>query len=153
MISNFQLVLDNALTPITLITGVGLIKLCMVNRYAHCTDRIRALIQEREESGLTEDPNLDHEILLLFKRCRLLRYSMLFLAFSAVSAGLLIATNLIATFFHYHFQLLSAFWLGAALGLMVLSTLTLTVEVGISLNALKLLVRHLPPSVGRRNPQ
>ena len=38
----FQEVLSSALTPITLISGVGMLILCMTNRYSHCMDRIRA---------------------------------------------------------------------------------------------------------------
>ena len=37
----FQEVLSSALTPITLISGVGMLILCMTNRYSHCMDRIR----------------------------------------------------------------------------------------------------------------
>ena len=45
----FQDMLVNALTPITLISGVGLLMLCMTTRYNHATDRIRLLILFRED--------------------------------------------------------------------------------------------------------
>ena len=145
MITHFQTILTNALTPITLITGVGLVKLCIVNRYNHCTDRIRLLIQEREQIGLTQDAHLDYEIELIFKRTKLLRYSMLALAFSAVCSGLLVITNVFGTFFEFSLHILSATWLALALFLMVIAMALLSLEVGLSQNAIRLLVQHLPP--------
>lgn len=50
----FQDMLVNALTPITLISGVGLLMLCMTTRYNHATDRIRQLIKNvRTAAGAT----------------------------------------------------------------------------------------------------
>lgn len=45
----FQEVLSSALTPITLISGVGMLILCMTNRYSHCMDRIRGLVKIRTQ--------------------------------------------------------------------------------------------------------
>ena len=43
----FADLLTNSLTPITLISGVGLMLLCMVARYNHTTDRVRELLARR----------------------------------------------------------------------------------------------------------
>ncbi len=43
----FVSVLSSALTPETLISGVGLLMLTMSARYAHATNRIRELLKSR----------------------------------------------------------------------------------------------------------
>ena len=96
----FHEVLVNALTPIALISGVGMVMLCMVNRYNHCTDRIRQLIKDRSPEGLIEEPTIDREIHLVFRRASLLRRALLSMALSAASAGCLVATGAIGSFFN-----------------------------------------------------
>ena len=55
MLIPFDAVVSNALTPITLISGVGLVMLCMTNRYNHTVDRIRQLLQLYADSTNTEE--------------------------------------------------------------------------------------------------
>lgn len=47
-ITEFNDSLSLALAPITLISGVGLLMICMTNRYNHATNRIRQLMAKRE---------------------------------------------------------------------------------------------------------
>ena len=118
----FRNLLVNALTPITLISGVGLLMLCMVIRYNHSTDRIRQLIKKREDGGWRDEPDIDHEIRLIYRRARYLRLAMLSLTLSDVFSGLLVATNVFASFSGFNAVTLSAVWLVCALGLIVVST-------------------------------
>ena len=46
--SEFNSIVAQALTPITLISGVGILMLCMTARYNHATERIRQLMEKRE---------------------------------------------------------------------------------------------------------
>lgn len=41
---SFAALLTNSITPVTLISGVGLMLLCMTARYNHTTDRVRQLL-------------------------------------------------------------------------------------------------------------
>jgi len=69
----FSGMLANSLTPITLISGVGLMLLCMVARYNHTTDRIRQLLARREVGDYENEPDIDREIHLIFRRAKYLR--------------------------------------------------------------------------------
>ena len=73
----FSGMLANSLTPITLISGVGLMLLCMVARYNHTTDRIRQLLARREVGDYENEPDIDREIHLIFRRAKYLRRAML----------------------------------------------------------------------------
>ena len=146
----FDNILANALTPIVLISGVGLMMLCMTNRYNHTTDRIRELIRNREASGLLSEPDIDNEIHLIFRRSQHLRRAMLCLSLSTVCSGLLIATNIAAAIMNTDFSALCAFWLISALVLIVTSAAYFCLEIKISLHALGMAVSHLPKKESER---
>ena len=48
---SYSVTLSDALTPITLISGVGLLLLAMTARYNYTTDRVRALLKERRQKA------------------------------------------------------------------------------------------------------
>ena len=53
----FSATLSDALAPVTLISGVGLLLVSMSARYCHATSRIRQLLAERKEES--EDAPVD----------------------------------------------------------------------------------------------
>lgn len=140
----FASMLANSLTPITMISGVGLMLLCMVARYNHTTDRVRQLLKQREAGDYENEPDIDREIHLIFRRSKYLRRAMLCLVLSDVCSGLLLATNVVAHLSGLNFVTMSSLWLALALGLIVASTAYFSFEVRISLNALRMAIEHLP---------
>lgn len=141
MLIPFDAVVSNALTPITLISGVGLVMLCMTNRYNHTVDRIRQLLQLYADST----PDLLEEIHLIYYRSSLLRRAILCIAISAIFSGLMIATNITAYYLQLELSVLALTWLGGALAMIILATGTFALEATVSLHALHLAVEHLPP--------
>lgn len=141
---SFQQILGSALTPITLISGVGLMMLCMTNRYNHATDRIRKLIHKRELTGNKHEPVIDDEIRLVYKRALFLRHAMMSICLSMVSSGLLVATNVLSHFLTTDLTSLASLWLFAATGLIVLSSIFFFIEVITSLRALGSAIKRLP---------
>ena len=117
---DFAQVLSAALTPITLISGVGLLLLTMSARYAHTTGRVRQLLRTRNLIG-NNDPKLNHAIELIFMRAALLKKAILLVVLSAACSGLLVL---------------------GAVGLIVISTIFFSFEVNISLKALGMSVHH-----------
>ena len=59
---SYAVTLSDALTPITLISGVGLLLLAMTARYNYTTDRVRALLKERRQKAPAVDPVLEKAI-------------------------------------------------------------------------------------------
>ena len=111
MITSFNEILTSALTPTMLISGVGLMMLCMTNRYNSTTDRIRKLIKRREASGLKNEPCIDTEIRYVFRRAALLRHAMLCISSSAVCTGFLVATSVASHFLDTDLTSLAVLWL------------------------------------------
>lgn len=145
---DFVSVLSSALTPVTLISGVGLLMLTMSARYAHTTNRIRELLKARQqplagENVAKDDLRLvDEEILLIFHRSKLLKRSILFVVMSAAFSGLLVLTSVIATVFGINLRLGEDLFLFTAVGFIVISTVLFSMEVSISLWALGMTVRR-----------
>ena len=145
---DFVSVLSSALTPVTLISGVGLLMLTMSARYAHTTNRIRELLKSRLQllavGQLAKDDLklIDEEILLIFHRSKLLKRAILFVVMSAAFSGLLVLTSVIATVFGLNLRLWEDLFLFTAVGFIVISTVLFSMEVSISLRALGMTVRR-----------
>ena len=117
--TSFNELLASALAPITLISGVGLLMLSMSARYNHATSRIRLLMNER-----------------LGEFCVVL---------SAVVSGLLVALCVLEEATGFSADILNSALLLASVALIVLSTVFLSLEIRLSLRAIKLVVSKLPP--------
>lgn len=147
-VAEFNQALATALTPITLISGVGLLMICMTGRYNHTTNRIRQLMAKREAtaaSSIETLSDLDAEIDLIFMRASLLRRGMLSVALSAACSAVLVTVSVFSHFLGISVPTLEGVVLVAAITLIVISALLFSAEINLSLQALKLVVDHLPP--------
>ena len=143
-ITEFNDSLSLALAPITLISGVGLLMICMTNRYNHATNRIRQLMAKREgniDNSIIRSV-IDTEIDLLYMRASLLRRGMLSVALSAFFSAILVSVS--ARFLDLDIHILESCILVAAVLLIVLSALLFAGEINVSLKALKLAVDKVP---------
>lgn len=138
---DFSLVLSAALTPITLISGVGLLLLSMSARYAHTTDRVRQLLRTKEMTG-GDNPELEEAIELIFHRAALLKKAILFVVLSAAFSGLLVLASVVESMFGVPMEMLKNILLLTSVGLIVLSTIFFALEVNTSLKALGMSVHH-----------
>ena len=146
-VTEFNQSLALALGPITLISGVGLLMICMTNRYTHATNRIRQLMAKRHTLESEVSPLLtviDEEIDLLYMRASLLRRGMLSVALSALLSALLVAVSVGSRFFDVDLAALESVILVAATLLIVLSALFFSSEISVSLKALSLAVANVP---------
>ncbi|MEF9996986.1 MAG: DUF2721 domain-containing protein [Burkholderiaceae bacterium] len=142
MIIEFHSTLAAALTPITLISGVGLLLLSMTNRYNHATDRVRQLLRERAAIAPRQDPVLEQAIHLIFARAGLLKNAILCVAVSAALSGALVLATVIEGLLGIGLPAIKAVMLVGAVGLIVISTVYFVLEVSSSLKALGISVNH-----------
>lgn len=139
--SDFTLILSSALTPITLISGVGLLLMTMSARYAHTTERVRQLLKTRDMIGY-QDKRLNDSIELIFHRAELLKRAILFVVLSAAFSGLLVLTSTIEALFGLEFSSLKHIELLISVGFIVISTIYFSLEVSTSLRALNMSVHR-----------
>jgi hypothetical protein len=131
-------VLQTAIGPMILISGLGLILLTMTNRLGRTIDRVRILTAELPTATESKSAKISAQLTILWRRARLIRTAILLSATSALAAAILI----IVIFFTALWQLEAAWLIGALFiicMLCVIGTLIFVIkDINQSLAALKL---------------
>jgi hypothetical protein len=127
-------VMQTAIGPAILISGVGLLLMTMTNRFGRIVDRTRILSMGRSKT----DDARDAQLTIMLNRARFIRLAIILASMSALSAAMLIIV-----LFFVALMDLEAAWLLSALFIACLSCLigSLIVfirDINISLVAFKL---------------
>lgn len=83
-------ILQASISPVALISGVGLLLLSMTNRFGRTADRARLLAAQLRTCGPQEQEYLDIQIRILYRRSGILRAAILLASASILFASLLI---------------------------------------------------------------
>jgi hypothetical protein len=89
-VSDLIPILQVAVGPVILISGVGLLLLSMTNRLGRAIDRTRALAGLYAHSGQADQLHLRQQLVVLWGRAKLLRIVITLAATSALCAALLV---------------------------------------------------------------
>lgn len=138
----FSATLSDALAPVTLISGVGLLLVSMSARYCHATSRIRQLLAERKEESEDFHEEIDQSIDLIYKRASLLKTGILTLMISAAFSSLQVLVIVIERPFSLDLSLMKSTMLLASVIFIVISSCIYVSEVQVSVKALGLTVHH-----------
>ena len=138
----FSATLSDALAPVTLISGVGLLLVSMSARYCHATSRIRQLLAERKEESEDFHEEIDQSIDLIYKRASLLKTGILTLMISAACSSLQVLVIVIERLFSLDLSLMKSTMLLASVIFIVISSCIYVSEVQVSVKALGLTVHH-----------
>ena len=133
---------SDALAPVTLISGVGLLLVSMSARYCHATSRIRQLLAERKEESEDFHEEIDQSIDLIYKRASLLKTGILTLMISAAFSSLQVLVIVIERLFSLDLSLMKSTMLLASVIFIVISSCIYVSEVQVSVKALGLTVHH-----------
>jgi hypothetical protein len=131
-------VLQQAVAPVILISGVGLLLLSLTNRFGRAVDRSRQLIRERRELGEADRRQLDDQVKVLFRRARLIQQAIILGAGSVLFAAVLIITLFCIAWLKLELAWLIEILFGACLLTLILSLVLFILEIHLSLKALKL---------------
>ena len=138
----FSATLSDALAPVTLISGVGLLLVSMSARYYHATSRIRQRLAERKEESEDFHEEIDQSIDLIYKRASLLKTGILTLMISAAFSSLQVLVIVIERLFSLDLSLMKSTMLLASVIFIVISSCIYVSEVQVSVKALGLTVHH-----------
>jgi hypothetical protein len=94
-LTNFTKFLQGCITPVALISGVGLLLLTITNRLGRIVDRIRHLVTELDHPQAKREQIKINEVHILLKRGRLLRNSIAWLLAGMITSCLIIPLLLI----------------------------------------------------------
>lgn len=131
-------VLQVAIGPVVLISGVGLLILSLTNRLGRVIDRGRSLVREMPEIPERSRPNTLQQLSILSQRAGLLQRAIAFATICVLFAAVLVIT----LFFTAAFKLEDAWFIGilfiGAMGSLVVSLITFLQELNQSLIAYRL---------------
>ena len=143
-------VLQIAVGPVILISGVGLLLLTMTNRLGRAVDRIRALAQEFRKAPEAERPAIQEQIDMIYRRAKLIRLSIVLAGISVFLVSLLIITLFLMVLFELEVAGLEAVLFSGAIVSLVGSMVAFIWDINWALIALKV---ELDRSIGTRTPR
>ncbi len=131
-------VLQVAIAPVILISGVGLLLLSLTNRFGRAVDRTRQIHGQMRQTPASDRPQLANQVEVIYRRARLIQFSIVMGALSALFAALLIVTLFLTALLKWGLAaLISVFFIACMLSLVV-SLVTFIMDIRLSLIALKL---------------
>jgi hypothetical protein len=131
-------ILQASVSPVIMISGVGLLILSMTNRFGRVIDRSRQLGDALNHAPQQERERLKPQLEILFRRARLLRAAITFATLSVLVAAVLVVALFLAAFLNVEVVLLVAILFIACLLSLIISLLAFLQDINLSLVALKL---------------
>ena len=128
---------QSTISPLVLISGVGLILLSLTNRLARTIDRSRGLVNDIENDKSADIAKKRIQLMILVKRSYILKYSITSISFSILCSSLIIPVLLIMYLYHLDLTFLGKlFFLLSIIGI-ILSAIFLFIDVSLTLKALE----------------
>ncbi|HEY5403125.1 MAG TPA: DUF2721 domain-containing protein, partial [Pyrinomonadaceae bacterium] len=136
---NAQLIsaLQTVISPVVLISGVGMLVLSMTNRFSHTSNRARLLAQQRHEVEGVARERVESQIRILHRRLRILLLATTLALGSVLIAALLIVTLFANYLFGTTFRGLIVVLFALSLLSLVLSLILFIRDMSLSLIALQ----------------
>jgi hypothetical protein len=128
--------LQSSITPVALISGVGLILLSLTNRIGRTIDRSRKLLTELRVTPKGREEIIKAELKILHRRNRILKTAMGGIAFSILTSSLMIPVLLMMNVFQIDLRYFGSALLILSIGGIILAAIYFFVDIVLSLRAL-----------------
>jgi hypothetical protein len=138
-------VLQVAIGPVILISGVGLLLLTLTNRFARAVDRSRQLGRELREVAGPERQRLASQVENLYRRARLIRLSITMAAVSVLFAAVLIISLFLTALLNLEMALVISSLFIVCMASLIVSLGAFILDIHLSLVALKLELGYEKP--------
>ena len=136
-------ILQASLTPVILISGVGLLLLSMVNRIARPVDRIRHIAQEIKTASSQDKSFYFRQLEVLYKRCFLLKHAITFAVASVSCVSCMILMLFLLTTFSLNISMLIEILFLAALVSLMVSLTFFVLDIQASLKSIDIEMERL----------
>lgn len=131
-------ILQTAIGPVILISGVGLVLLSMTNRLGRVIDRSRILVRELRDDPKVNQALVSSEIKILSRRAGLLQQSIILVTVSVLFAAILIIALFLTVLFHFEYAWLIAVLFIGCLAALIFSLVVFIQDLNLSLVAFKM---------------
>jgi hypothetical protein len=130
--------LREAVGPVILISGVGLLLLTMTNRLGRAIDRARILKRELVPLTGRDREQVQAQVNILYRRAKIIRLAIVFSVVSAFLASFLVMTLFLAAWLRWEQSWPAAVIFTACLASLCVSLVAFMGDINLSLHALKL---------------
>ncbi|MGB7746976.1 MAG: DUF2721 domain-containing protein [Verrucomicrobiia bacterium] len=141
-------VLQVAIGPVILISGVGLLLLTMTNRLGRTIDRARQLKGDLSKRTDEEREHVLAQVAIIYRRARMIRLSIILAALSALLASALIITLFVTALLHWEQGFFISLIFIACMTALFASLVAFICDINLSLHALKLELKGIQPGPG-----
>jgi len=131
-------VLQIALGPVILISGIGLLLLSMTNRLGRLIDRSRLLSEARRAASEADQERVEAQIAVLSKRARYMRRAIVLAVVSLLFAAVLIITLFLAAVLRWDAVVVVVVLFACCILSLIASLVAFLLDVNQSLTAIKL---------------
>ena len=144
-------VLQVAIGPVILISGVGLLLLTLTNRFGRAVDRSRALGREVRELSEAQRPRLTRQVEILYRRARVIRWSIIMAALSLLLAAVLIIALFVSALARLEAGSLIVLLFICCMVSLIVSLVAFIRDIQLSLHALRFELEDNEPSTQGRS--
>ncbi len=138
-------IIQLAITPVILITGLGSLLLTMTNRMARIVDRSRALAVQVRAAPPEDRSHVEQQLRIMYRRASLIRMAVTFSALSMLCAGLLVALIFVGAMLDRSLAPGIALLFFASVGCLIAALVAFLRDIFMSLWALRLEVERALP--------
>lgn len=131
-------VLQTAVGPVILISGIGLLLLTLANRFGRAVDRTRQLLREMRGAPEDDRKRLAGQVANLYERARLIQRAIIFSTISVLFAVVLIITLFFTALMKWESALVISVLFICCLLSLIISLIAFIMDIRLSLQALKM---------------
>ena len=131
-------ILQMAIGPVILISGVGLLLLSMTNRLGRVIDRSRLLAESFRKASTGDRPRLVAQLKILSRRAHLVRLAIILATLSMLLAAVLVIALFLAALFGIELGVVVVILFAGCMGSLIASLIVFILDINLSLSALTL---------------
>jgi hypothetical protein len=139
-------ILQVAIGPVILISGVGLLLLSMTNRLGRVIDRSRLIVEARRKAPETDQPRLSSQLDVLARRADLVRSAIIYASISVLLAAILIIVLFLEALLRLEAAVVVILIFVGCMSSLIISLVYFIADINLSLSALKLEISSKQPA-------
>lgn len=139
-------ILQSAIGPVILVSGVGLLLLSMTNRFGRVLDRSRQFAEILRTGSETQAPRVRAQLHILTRRAYILRTAITLATISLLTAALLVIVLFLTALFHVAVGVIGATLFIVCMLSLIGSLIFFLLDINRSLIALKLELKSIDPA-------
>ena len=139
------LIIQTAITPVILLSGVGALMITLTNRMARIVDRTRILAGQAQQATPEARAPIDEQLVIMWRRAKLLRLAVTFAGLSMLLSCVLVMVIFIDAFLERHFGVEMVTIFGASVMALIFALTAFLRDIWMSLWALRIEVDRARP--------